>query len=72
MPDGIKRMRYVDYDWHLSSTGIVLDETLNTDALGWKGGDIFKLTNVNGKAKLLKVDPVEKFVRGFSSIDENQ
>ena len=32
-------------------------------ALGWKAGDYFKVTNINGRAMLIKVDPLEKFLR---------
>lgn len=57
-------MLYLDYDWDLNPDRIILDKELNIDKLGWKGGDYFKLTNVNGRAMLLKVDPLEKFIMG--------
>ncbi len=57
-------MLYVDYSWDLSENRIILDEELNIDRLGWKAGDLFKVTNVNGRAQLVKVDALEKFVRG--------
>lgn len=55
-------MKYIDYDWDCSSTGIILDEEFNSDKLGWKGGDYFKLVNVNGRQMLIKVDDLEKFI----------
>jgi hypothetical protein len=64
-------MRYLDYTWDLEPEGIILDEELNLERLGWEDGDIFRFVNVNGKASLLKINPVEKFVRGFSNITEN-
>jgi hypothetical protein len=55
-------MKYYDYNWELDHTGITLDEELDLDRLGWKGGDYFKLINVNGQPKLVKVDVIEKFL----------
>ena len=57
-------MLYLDYNWDCGPNGIILDEEFNSDKLGWKGGDIFKLVNVNGRQMLRKVDPLEAFVRG--------
>lgn len=56
-------MLHFDYSWDLYPDKIVLDEELNIDRLGWKGGDYFRLVNVNGKAMLVKVDPLVKFLR---------
>lgn len=56
-------MLHYDFDWDLSANGIVLDPELNIDKLGWRGGDYFKLVNVNGKVMLRKVDPLEKFLK---------
>ena len=56
-------MLHYDFDWDLSANGIVLDPEINIDKLGWKGGDYFKLVNVNGKVMLRKVDPLEKFLK---------
>jgi hypothetical protein len=58
-------MKYYDYNWDLSPNGIILDEELNVDALGWKGGDYFKVININGRIILRKVDPVEMFSKGY-------
>ena len=57
-------MIYVDYTWDLKENGIVLDEEIHIDRLGWKAGDCFKITNVNGKAMLLKLEDVEQFAKG--------
>ena len=56
-------MRYFDYDWDLEPQCIKLDPELNIDKLGWRAGDCFKITNVNGCAMLVKVDPLEQFLR---------
>jgi len=58
-------MLYVDYSWDLHPNGIIFDDELNIDKLGWKNGDCFKITNRNGKAMLVKMDPVEQFNKGY-------
>ena len=55
-------MLHYDYTWDLSSRGIILDEELNTDKLGWRGGDYFKFVNINGRQMLVRIDPLEKFI----------
>ena len=55
-------MLHLDFDWDIYPDKIVLDEAFNSDKLGWKGGDLFKLVNVNGRQMLVKVDPVDAFV----------
>ena len=55
-------MRYYDYEWDLEPHRILLDAELNVDALGWQADDYFKVTNVNGRTMLVKVDPLEKFL----------
>lgn len=60
-------MLYIDYSWDLSENRIILDEDLNIDRLGWQSGDLFKVTNINGRAQLIKVDPLEKFTRGYGN-----
>jgi hypothetical protein len=55
-------MKYYDYEWDLEPTRILLDEELNVDRLGWKGGDCFKLVNRDGQTMLVKLDPLEKFL----------
>jgi anaerobic selenocysteine-containing dehydrogenase len=56
-------MLYVDYTWDLEPNRIVLDAELDIDKLGWHSGDYFQVKNVNGRAMLVKVDPLEKFLR---------
>jgi hypothetical protein len=57
-------MLYIDYSWDCSPNGIILDEEFNSDKLGWKHGDMFKLININGRQILQKVDPLELFLKG--------
>ena len=56
-------MLYVDYTWDLEPNRILLDNELNIDRLGWRGGDYFQVTNINGRAMLVKVDPIIKFLK---------
>jgi len=55
-------MRHYDYDWDLEPEWIKFDPELNIDKLGWKAGDCFKIVNVDGRAMLVKLDPVVKFI----------
>ena len=55
-------MNYYGYEGDISSTRRLLDADLNTDNLGWKFGDYFKLIEKNGRAVMVKVDPLEKFL----------
>ena len=57
-------MRYCDYEWDIEPGYIKFDPEINIDKLGWRAGDCFKITNVNGRAMLVKMDPVEQFVKG--------
>ena len=57
-------MLHFDYSWDLSTDRILLDEELNTDKLGWRAGDMFKFVNMNGRQMLVKIDPLELFVKG--------
>jgi len=59
-------MRYIDYSWDLEPNRILFDEELDIDRLGWKNGDCFKVANIDGRAMLVKLDPVEQFVKGHS------
>jgi hypothetical protein len=56
-------MKYFDYEWDLEPNRIVLDSELNIDKLGWQSGDYFQVKNVNGRAMLIKVDPLIKFLK---------
>jgi hypothetical protein len=55
-------MRHFDYEWDLYPDRIILDEELNIDRLGWQHGDCFRVINVDGRAMLVKLDPVVKFI----------
>ena len=55
-------MNYIGYDFSLTEEGIGLDAELNLDRFGWHGGDYFKLVNVDGRAKLVRVDALVKFL----------
>ena len=57
-------MRYFDYEWDIEPGYIKFDPEINIDKLGWRAGDCFKITNDNGRAMLVKMDPVEQFVKG--------
>lgn len=59
-------MKYYDYEWDLSPGGIILDEELDLDKLGWRHGDCFKVININGRAILKKLEPVEQFAKGHA------
>ena len=64
-------MRHYDYEWDLEPWGITFDPELNIDKLGWKHGDYFKITNINGRAMLVKCDPLVKFIKeGETSIEQ--
>jgi hypothetical protein len=56
-------VKYIDYDWDVSPERIVLDRELNIDKLGWKAGDCFIVQNINGRAMLRRLDPLEKFIK---------
>jgi len=56
-------MLHYDYDWDLEPQYIKFDPELNIDKLGWKHGDYFRITNINGRAMLVKCDPVVKFIK---------
>jgi anaerobic selenocysteine-containing dehydrogenase len=60
-------MKHYDYDWDLEPEGIKFDKELDIDKLGWKNGDYFKITNVDGQARLVKVDKLIAFTEGFKN-----
>lgn len=56
-------MRYFDFEWDLSSAGIILDDEINLAKLQWQEGDIFMLERLStGKMILKKKTGVEKFM----------
>ena len=65
-------MLYVDYNWDLSPMGILFDEELKIDQLGWKPGDLFKIEVLDsGRRVLRKVPQIEQFVRGYE-VNKNE
>ena len=56
-------MRFNDYEWDLYPQNIVFDRELDMDNLGWQKGDMFKLIVENGHTKLVKIDPLVKFLK---------
>jgi hypothetical protein len=56
----------IDYTWNITNKKILINEEVDIDQLGWKHGDCFRLVNVNGRAMLIKLDRLEKFVRGYN------
>jgi anaerobic selenocysteine-containing dehydrogenase len=56
-------MKYYDYEWDLEPNRILLDAELDVDKLGWQAGDYFQVKNVNGRAMLVKIDPLTKFLK---------
>ena len=65
-------MLHLDYNWDLSPNGILLDEELNIERLGWRDGDYFKVETVNGRRYLRKVDPLVAFVRSGAEDIHNE
>jgi hypothetical protein len=63
-------MRHYDYDWDLDEAGIIFDPELDIDKLGWKHGDYFRITNINGQARLVKVDLLVKFLKDGAKKNE--
>lgn len=56
-------MLHLDYTWDLDPSGIMFDDELNIDKLGWNHGDYFKIVIAdNGKKYLMKVDKLEEFI----------
>jgi len=63
-------MKHYDYDWDLEPSGIIFDPELDIDKLGWHHGDYFKITNINGRAMLIKCDPLVKFIKDMENAIE--
>jgi len=60
-------MFHYDYAWDLFPNYLLLDDELPTNHLGWKHGDLFRFEEVDGTRMLKKVDPIEKFTRGYGN-----
>jgi hypothetical protein len=58
-------MLHYDYEWDIHPNGIIFDRELNIDKLGWNAGDCFKITNIDGRAMLIKLEEVEQFNKGM-------
>ena len=56
-------MRFYDYEWDLYPGSIVFDRELNIEKIGQEVGDVFRLVEEDGQMKLIKIDPIEKFIR---------
>ena len=66
-------MKYFDYDWDLEPGRIILDAELDLDKLGWSAGDMFEVRNINGRAMLVKLDPLVAWVKaGARELAENE
>ena len=59
-------MAEIDRTWEVRADSIEINEEIDIVKLGWENGDCFKLVNVNGRVKLVKLDRLEKFVRGYN------
>jgi hypothetical protein len=53
---------FMDFTWDLTDEGITLDRTIELEKLGWEVGEYFKLVEIDGAKKLLKVTDLEKFL----------
>ena len=58
-------MKYIDFDWDMNAWGIRLDDGINVQKLGWQENDYFKLVRVNDRLQLVKVEELEKFLKGL-------
>ena len=61
-------MKYLDYGWDLSKDGIIFDDELDIDKLDWKENDYFIIKRVDGKNKLIKLDPLTKFIKAGKNV----
>lgn len=57
-------MLHLEYTWDLDSRRILLDQELDTDKLQWRTGDLFKFVDVDGQRMLVRMDPLEAFIKG--------
>lgn len=63
-------MLYVDFLWQLGPGYIIPDPELNTDQLGWKEGDFYRIAvDSNGNKYLRKVDKLQEFI--LKGVDHN-
>jgi hypothetical protein len=57
--------KFIDFDWEMDAMGIRLDTDLDVQKLGWKEGDYFKLIKVEDRLQLVKVEEIERFMKGW-------
>ena len=53
---------FMDFTWDLTDEGITLDRAIELEKLGWEVGEYFKLIEVDGVKKLVKITDLEKFL----------
>ena len=53
---------FMDFTWDLTDEGITLDRAIEPEKLGWEVGEYFKLIEVDGAKKLVKITDLEKFL----------
>ncbi len=58
-----QKVKYSSHELRIKDNSIILDSEINLDKYGFKGGDYFKLININGQAMLIKVDALVKFIK---------
>lgn len=63
-------MYHIDLAHDVNTERIIIDNEVDTDRLGWKSGDHFKLVNKNGVQMLIKVDPIVAFISGYKMNDK--
>lgn len=59
-------MKYIGYDLVISEGKIVFDKEITLKKLEWSEGDYFEVTEENGQIELVKIDPLLKFIKGYS------
>jgi len=57
-------MFYIDYQWDVYPSRLVLDRDFNIKNAGWKEGEYFKMVFKDGRHQFEKIDPVEQFNLG--------
>lgn len=53
---------FMDFTWDLTDEGITLDRSLELEKLGWEVGEYFKLVEIEGTKRLIKITDLEKFL----------
>lgn len=55
-------MLFIDYQWNLSETGLLLDPELELTHTGWTEGDYFQLQRVDDRYVLKRMPALQKFL----------